>query len=157
MTSSQTLIHISQRRYQRGAALAMALMILFVLTIIGIAAMGTTSLEAKMATNHQEMNRAFEAAETGLAMAANPTNLTLSSNNTPVTYSNLDGGRSKADVTTNYITYVSTTRTSDISAASGQGTGWGYFEQISTGTTNATKATTTLHRGMKRSMPAQNQ
>ena len=156
MTSSQTLIRISQRRYQRGAALAMALMILLVLTIIGIAAMGTTSLEAKMATNHQEMNRAFEAAETGLVMAANPTNLTLSTNNTPVTYST-DGGRSQADVTTNYITYVSTTRTSDISAASGQGTGWGYFEQASTGTTNVTKATTTIRRGMKRSMPAQNQ
>lgn len=156
MTSSQTLIHISRPRYQRGAALAMALMILFVLTIIGIAAMGTTSLEAKMATNHQEMNRAFEAAETGLALAANPTNLTLSSNNAPVTYST-DGGRSHADVTTNYITYVSTARTSDISAASGLGTGWGYFEQVSTGTTYATKATTTIHRGMKRSMPAQNQ
>ena len=52
---------------QGGAALIMSLMILLILTILGVTAMGTSSLEEKMAGNTQEMTRAFEVAESGLA------------------------------------------------------------------------------------------
>lgn len=57
---------ILTRRHQRGVALIMALVFLIILTIMGLAAMGTTSLEEKMAGNAKDRNLAFQAAETGL-------------------------------------------------------------------------------------------
>ena len=56
---------------QRGAALPMTLIFLFVLTVLGISALRTTSLEQRMALNVQETRRAFEAAESGLSNAFN--------------------------------------------------------------------------------------
>ena len=54
---------------QRGVALVMALVFLTLLTIIGVTAMGTTSLEEKMATNTRDRNLAFQSAETALLAA----------------------------------------------------------------------------------------
>lgn len=54
------------RHNQSGAALVVALIILLVLTILGISAMNTTSLEEKMAANAQELTRAFHAADSGI-------------------------------------------------------------------------------------------
>lgn len=51
---------------ERGVALAMSLVILLILTMLGITAMGTSSLEEKMSGNTQEGTRAFEVAESGL-------------------------------------------------------------------------------------------
>jgi len=56
-------------RCQTGAVLIVALVLLAVLTLLGVTAMSTTSLEEKMAANTQEGNRVFQLAETGLAMA----------------------------------------------------------------------------------------
>lgn len=53
-------------RGQRGAALIMALVILLILTILGVTAMSTSSLEQKMAGNIQDLTRAFQAAESGI-------------------------------------------------------------------------------------------
>lgn len=55
------------RSMQQGAALVMAMVVLLILTIIGVAALNTTSLEAKMANNMQQINRFFGAAEAGIA------------------------------------------------------------------------------------------
>ncbi len=55
-----------QQQAQRGIALVMALVFLLLLTIIGIAALGTTSLEEKMAHNAKDRNLAFQAAESAL-------------------------------------------------------------------------------------------
>lgn len=52
---------------QRGMALIMALVILLILTILGVTAMTTSSLEEKMSGNIQEQNRAFHAAESGIS------------------------------------------------------------------------------------------
>lgn len=49
----------------------MALVFLIILTIIGLSAMGTTSLEEKMAGNVKDRNLAFQAAETGLLAGEN--------------------------------------------------------------------------------------
>lgn len=58
---------------QRGTVLVVALVLLLVLTLLGVTAMNTTTLEERMAFNSQEINRAFQAAETGLdAGFANP-------------------------------------------------------------------------------------
>lgn len=56
---------------QRGAVLIVALILLAVLTLLGLTAMSTTSLEEKMASNTQEGTRAFQLTETGLAAAFN--------------------------------------------------------------------------------------
>jgi type IV pilus assembly protein PilX len=54
---------------QKGFVLIMALVFLALLTIIGVTAMSTTSLEEKMAGNMKERNLAFQAAETALLAA----------------------------------------------------------------------------------------
>ena len=56
---------------QRGVALVMALVFLLLLTILGIAALNTTSLEEKMAHNVKDRNLAFQAAESALIVAEN--------------------------------------------------------------------------------------
>lgn len=60
---------IFEARRQVGAALVMALVILLVLTLLGVSAMRTSSLEQIMSGNVQDMMRAFEAAESGSAHA----------------------------------------------------------------------------------------
>lgn len=51
---------------QSGAVLAMALIFLLLLTIIGISAITTTTLQEKMSGNMQDRNLAFQAAEAAL-------------------------------------------------------------------------------------------
>ena len=55
-----------QIRRQQGFVLTMALVFLVLLTIIGVTALGTTTLEEKMAGNMKDRNLAFQAAETSL-------------------------------------------------------------------------------------------
>lgn len=66
--------------YQRGSALVVSLMILMVMTIIGITAMGSTTLEERMANNNRQRQLAFQSAESALRdaenwLAANVTNI----------------------------------------------------------------------------------
>lgn len=58
-----------RRRHERGTALIMSLVILLILTILGVTAMSTSSLQEKMAGNLQDMVRAIEAAESGASQA----------------------------------------------------------------------------------------
>lgn len=59
----------SGRVNQRGSALIIALVILLIMTIIGVQAMRTTTLEEKMAGNYLDNQIAFEAAEYALKEA----------------------------------------------------------------------------------------
>lgn len=52
--------------YQRGAVLIVSMLILLVMTIIGVTAMQSTTLEEKMAGNMRERNTAFQSAESAL-------------------------------------------------------------------------------------------
>jgi type IV pilus assembly protein PilX len=52
--------------HQRGAALAVSLLLLLVLTILSIAALNSTGLQERMAFNLRESNMAFQAAEAAL-------------------------------------------------------------------------------------------
>ncbi len=54
---------------QQGVALIMALAFLMILTIIGVTALSTTSLQEKMAGNVQDKHAAFQAAESALREA----------------------------------------------------------------------------------------
>lgn len=56
---------------QRGAALIMAMVFLLLLTILGVTAMSTTSLEEKMAGNVRDKDVAFQAAEAALITGEN--------------------------------------------------------------------------------------
>lgn len=60
---------ISTPARQRGVALVLALVFLVLLTIIGITALNTTSLEEKMANNVKDRNLAFQSAESALTLA----------------------------------------------------------------------------------------
>ncbi len=54
---------------QTGVALAMALVVLVILTILGVSSMKSSSLELKMAAGIQDNTMAFQAAESGLVNA----------------------------------------------------------------------------------------
>lgn len=56
---------------QRGVVLVVALLLLLVLTLIGLAATSGTTLEEKMASNHQDHQAAFQAAEAALTDGEN--------------------------------------------------------------------------------------
>ena len=55
---------------QQGAVLVMALVLLIVLTLIGVASMQGSSMELKVASNAQQRNTAFEAAQSLIDIAA---------------------------------------------------------------------------------------
>jgi Tfp pilus assembly protein PilX len=65
---------------QQGIALVFALVVLVLLTILGVSAMKTSSLEIKMAVGIQDNTMAFQAAESGLVEAFR--NVTLDPNQT---------------------------------------------------------------------------
>ncbi len=54
---------------QRGAALAVSLILLVVITIIGLASIRGTNMQERMSANMYDRNLAFQAAETGLRTA----------------------------------------------------------------------------------------
>ncbi|MCH9697185.1 MAG: pilus assembly protein PilX [Gammaproteobacteria bacterium] len=56
----------NQQQSQNGATLIVSLILLFVLAIIGLASMQSTTVEEKMAGNMRDQSVAFQAAETAL-------------------------------------------------------------------------------------------
>jgi type IV pilus assembly protein PilX len=61
-----TMKTTSRTNAQRGAALVVALIMLLVMTVLGIAAMQVTRMEERMAGNSRDINLAFQGAEAGL-------------------------------------------------------------------------------------------
>lgn len=59
---------------QRGMVLVTSLIFLVLLTLLGVAAMSTTSLQEKMAGNTKDQNLAFQSAESALTAAENSIN-----------------------------------------------------------------------------------
>jgi hypothetical protein len=126
----------------------MSMVILLILTILGITAMGTASLEEKMSGNTQESTRAFEAAESGLMEALNtPGSLVLSgSSDNSFNYSLMNA---TADVHTEWIQYANPKRGTGFSAARGQ---TAHFDQTSTGKTGV-GAKAVVHQGIAQVLP----
>ncbi|HZF32013.1 MAG TPA: pilus assembly protein [Gammaproteobacteria bacterium] len=58
--------HSQVFRRERGAALIVALVLLLLMTVLGVTAMRTTTLQERMAGNLRDSNLAFQAAEAGL-------------------------------------------------------------------------------------------
>lgn len=59
----------SSRRQERGAALVVAILVLAILTVIGIALMLITSTESRIAANEWSVNRAFYSSDAGVRWA----------------------------------------------------------------------------------------
>ncbi len=67
MTAKQTFLSDTEGfRSQRGAVLTVSLLILLVMTIIGVASMGSTTLQEKMSNNNRQSQIALQAAEVAL-------------------------------------------------------------------------------------------
>ena len=58
-------LHTDNRR-ERGAALVVAILVLAILTVIGIALMLITSTESRIAANEWSVNRGFYSADAGI-------------------------------------------------------------------------------------------
>ncbi len=141
---------------ERGTALIMSLVFLMILTILGITAMGTASLEEKMSGNTQETNKAFQAAESGLMNAANTSGaLDLNTSSTaPKTLTKVDFDNGKSGSAT-----VSTWWIQNTPPKRGSGYGSNFdaanFEMASTGTTS-TNAKAVIHQGLAQIVPKAN-
>ena len=124
----------------------MALVILLILTILGVAAMSNTSLQEKMAGNVQEQTRAFEAAESGLSKILTTSGALVLTGQTTNDFS---FGNTNAQVIVNYVQSVSPKRGSGYSSTSFSEAN---FDQQSTGTT-VTGASSAIHRGVAQIIP----
>ena len=62
---------VCSRADERGTALVMSLLILLILTMLGITAMGTSSLQEKMSTGVRQSMTTFQLAESGLQTSLN--------------------------------------------------------------------------------------
>ncbi len=60
---------LEQNYKERGAALVVALIMLVIMALLGVAAMQNTTMEERMAGNLRQQYRAFQAAEAGLRRA----------------------------------------------------------------------------------------
>lgn len=135
------------RSQQRGAALVMALVVLLILTIIGITALNTTSLEAKMANNLQETNRTFTAAESALAKSMKTAGATFKSGNTTTSAIAPIGGVTVSVVTTDLGTKDKPASTPKRGSGFGNGYDSYNFEQVSTAS-STNNAGTVIHQGV---------
>lgn len=128
-------------RGQRGATLITAMVLLLILTLLGVTALNTTTLEERMAANTQEQMRAFQAAESGLSAAfASPTSFVADATTDEQTEAM--GGGATGNAGANYRTsYTGQT-------APPRGSGWEvsadkvalHFETVSTAYSSVTGA-----------------
>jgi len=137
-------IHFSSQANQRGAALVMALAVLVLLTILGISAMKSSTLEYRMATSIQDKSTAFQAAES--ALSESMASVTLNPNQAS-TYNYTGKTGVSAQVTTSY-TGSSDSNSTRSEKPDGTGTKWYHFDQSSVATLDS-GATTTVQSGFK--------
>ena len=92
--SKRIVMNIKQ---QQGAALFVSLMFLFLMTIIGLNALNTSTSDERMALNTQHQQQVFHAAESAINVAKRDTNNTRRCNYNRFINSNCYTGQ--ADVT----------------------------------------------------------
>jgi Tfp pilus assembly protein PilX len=94
------MLHLRGNPRERGTALIMSLVILMILTILGITAMSTATLQERMSGNIQEGTRAFEVAESALQSTLNDSTQFNQSGTATQTY---PLNNRKAEVTTTFL------------------------------------------------------
>jgi len=139
---------------QRGVALVIALVVLFILTILGVSALVSTALEGLMAGNVQEQNRAFQAAETGIDAALARADAYVAVRGQAVTGSAtaIGGYNASASYTSTYQGQTDPPRSGKASSA--EKVKVNRFKTESVGVTANNGATATLTRGMYQIGPA---
>ena len=137
---------------QQGVALAMALVILIILTILGISAMKTTTLELKMATGIQDNTAVFQAAESGLAEAFKAT--VLDPNQTNTSYYSPDS-RIYVKTDTDPAGTSQAPNSTKPSGKTQQGTQYANYKQVSTAKSPG-GAKVTIHQGVRIEVHANN-
>ncbi len=156
MSHPRLILHRQQTSLppaQRGMALIMALVILLILTILGVTAMTTSSLEEKMSGNIQEQNRAFQAAESGInKVLVDPNALVPNGSYAPAPYT-FDGGKSgTAAVKVKFGAFAPPARRGGSYAYSATQFQGAHFDIASTGTT-VTNAKSVNHQGVELIVP----
>ncbi len=121
----------------------MAMVVLLILTIIGVSALNTSSLEARMAGNAQDATRAFQAAESGLNKAMNTAGAFDLYTKTTKTFEFDSKKSGYATVETDFLTFAPPKRGAGYSAINYDSAN---FDQKSTGETT-TGAKSVLHQG----------
>ncbi len=96
---------------QRGAALAIALLMLVIITLLGVAAVRATQVELKLSQNAESRMTAVQAAESMVGLVTNSTNLPVNEDQAFVTC------MKAASVTTALFACPSSTAQIDVSAA----------------------------------------
>lgn len=123
---------------QRGAALIVGLVLLLVMTLLGVAAMRTSTLQLVMAGNSQYSQLAFQAAESGIENEFNAGGLTTTLNRDE----NYDlGDGTEVDT---HIEYTSSTAVPSGGYSIGAGFQAHHFEIRAIGT--APRGATSIHR-----------
>jgi Tfp pilus assembly protein PilX len=102
MNSLGINMKIMNLRNQQGAALVIAVMILLILTVIGIYAVTTSTLETKITGFHKWHVEAFYAADAGIDYAMAQCTFGTVTTGTPYTHSESADDRPKFDVTVTY-------------------------------------------------------
>lgn len=149
--------HARAAARQRGAVLIVSLILLVVLTLLGVTAMNSTSLDEKMAANNQQTTRAFQAAESGLSATFN-NNAAYNLANDPAnpyktTVSIPSSGSDQASITGSFVGWSAPPAGSLYSATSFQAA---HFNFTSQGTTNGGAIQTVLQGGAYQIAPKQN-
>ena len=140
-------------RGQRGAALIMALVILLILTILGVTAMSTSSLEQKMAGNIQDLTRAFQAAESGVDRILDNTTSFDTSNPTSSNYS-FDSGKSGSTTVTPALIQITSRSQRGPKSSGATSSSTAHINLTSNGILG--NARYTVHQGVTQPAPAQN-
>lgn len=156
-------MHRNAGRHQSGIALVFALVVLVILTILGVSALRTSSLEQLMSGNTQEMTRALEAADSGLSRALNDIKTSTTSVD-PTAFA--DGTQYTYQVTNpNGTDKTTTTATANkpvlkqigpavrSNKPSGSSACTAYYDQKVMGATGGTYARENLHQGMTAGAP----
>jgi len=145
--------------YQRGSALMVAMVLIFMISIMGVSVMRNSSLEHRMATNSIQSATVFQAAESVVEMTLNDTNSLTAA------FTNVDdngvGQPTEWDVTLNGnnipgLTSDATIRFTRLGIAEG----WSpelasalYFETLGASTIPAVRAEAAVIRGASRVVP----
>jgi hypothetical protein len=147
---------------QKGAVLVLALVMLTVLTLIGVASMSRSSLELKVASNAQQHNIAFQGAQSRIAFASvddpiNPIDFLIAIDveadptTWPVQNCNpADGCPDGADwVAAAEVKYVDCSKGYGSSLEAGKGFSYRIFEVTATGETTSLSSRSTQVGGVR--------
>ncbi len=144
---------------QSGMALVFALVVLLILTILGVSALRTSSLEQLMSGNVQDQTRAFEAADSGVghalnviqnANSADPTIYAASAPTKSIQYTYSPSGGTANMITTaeaHQPTFLQIAPVGRSSSPTGSSICAAYYDQVVRGSTT-TFASSNLHQGL---------